>query len=280
MVMNLDLNRHVGKYYGKYSADVTNNEDELQQGRIKVTIPSMFGPDMEVTARPCFSTAHFYVPPVGAKVWIEFEGGDPQYPLYVGVWYPAGATPPESAVTPPDNRVIQTPSGHTIELLDKDGEEKITIRHKDNSFITFDKDGSVLISNKNGSHVYLNAKAGEATITEEHGNFIRMKDDGLTLVNVSGALIEMKNDAVKVVAKGAVTISGTDLNVECGSVSLGQGAGQGGQPTLLGQVFTTLYGTHTHACAVGPTGPPLPPIQPLLTPGNPASPLSQSVKVK
>jgi hypothetical protein len=273
-----DLSRHIGKFYGKYSGEVTNNEDDEKRGQIKVKVPSVFGLNMEVTARPCFATAHFYVPPVGAKVWVEFEAGDPNYPLYVGVWYPVDAAPPEAAINPPDNRVIQTPSGHTIEMMDKEGEEKIVIRHKDNSFIAFDKDGNVVISNKNGSHVYLNAKEQETTITEEHGNFIRMKDDGITVVNVNGALIEMKEDKVKVVAKEAVTINAKDVNIESSTVSLGKGAGLAGQSAILGEIFMTLYSTHTHACAVGPTGPPLPPVQPLLN--TPLSPLSKAVKLK
>jgi Type VI secretion system/phage-baseplate injector OB domain len=284
MVMNRDLNRHVGKYYGKYSGDVTDNEDAEQMGRIKVKVPTMFGADREVIARPCFPTAHFYVPPVGAKVWVEFEAGDPSYPLYVGIWYPTGTVPPQAAVTPPDNRVIQTPSGHTIELMDKEGEEKIVIRHKDNSFISLDKTGSVLVSNKNGSHIFLNAEQEEATITEQHGNFIRMKDDGVSVVNVNGAVIEMKDDSVKVIAKDAVTISTKDLNIETSTVNLGQGSGQGmgpgspGEKALLAESFLLqVFASHMHPSAMGPTGPPIP-----TPPGVPPYTLilSKSVKIK
>ena len=269
--------RHLGKYYGKYSGEVTANEDDDHLGRIMVKVASVFGPTLAVRARPCFATCQFFVPPVGAKVWVEFEAGDPSFPLWTGMWYAADSVPQEAAIKPPDDRVIQTPSGHTIELMDKKGEEKIVVRHKDNSYIAIDKDGGVLIANKNGSHLFLNAKDGEATLVEEHGNLLRMKSDGLTLVNASGAVLEMKGDKVKIIAKDAVTISTKDVNIESSTVSLGKGAGTGGQRMVL-EPFLMSYMTHTHATALGPSGPPLPPIVPPPVPETPHTMLSKGVK--
>src|SRR5262245_27429655 len=103
-----DLRRHAGKFYGKYSGTVTDNADKNFFGRIKVTVPTVFGDGVEVSARPCFAYGHFFVPPVGAQVWVEFEAGDTNYPLWVGTWYPDGKAPTEAAISPPDNRVIQT----------------------------------------------------------------------------------------------------------------------------------------------------------------------------
>src|SRR6516164_3467460 len=122
-----DVRHHAGKYYGKYrGAVVQNDADPDHMGSIVVTVPSIFGPDAKVTARPCLPYGHFFIPPVGTQVWIEFEGGHTDYPIWVGTWYPRGATAAPAAISPPDNRVIQTASGHTIEIMDKAGEEKIT----------------------------------------------------------------------------------------------------------------------------------------------------------
>src|SRR5579871_4147029 len=118
-----DMERHAGKFYGKYSGEVTDNTDTETRGNITVKVPSVFGTDVEVLARPCLPFGHFFVPDVGAKVWVEFEAGDLRFPIWVGVWYPTDSTPKDAAISPPDNRVIQTPSGHTIEILDKAGEE-------------------------------------------------------------------------------------------------------------------------------------------------------------
>jgi Type VI secretion system/phage-baseplate injector OB domain len=251
-----DLKHHVGKFYGKYSGTVKDNQDPKFIGRIKVTVPSIFGDGLEVSARPCFLYGHFFVPPVGTHVWIEFEAGDTHYPLWVGTWYPEGKTPSEAAISPPDNRVIQTQSGHTIEIQDKNGEEKITIRHKTNAFVAIDKDGSVLIGAKNGSSVVLNAKDGNVMLVESNGNTISMKDDSIVLMNKGGeATLEMKG--------GVVQIAGEKILLRGTQVVLGENAME---PAVLGKMFTTLFNAHTHATAVGPSGPPIPPLVPEVGP--------------
>ncbi len=256
MIGNTDLDRHIDKYYGKYSGEVTDNTDSDNMGRIKVKVLSVFGPNLEVAARPCFPFGHFFVPPVGAKVWVEFEAGDTRHPIWVGTWYPKGKTPPEAAIKPPDNRVIHTPSGHTIEIMDKKDEEKITIRHNSNAFVAIDKDGGVLIGAKNGSTVVLNAKKNNIMIVESNGNTISMQDDSIVLMNKDGkATLEMKG--------GVVQIVGEKVILRGQQVVLGE---QAMEPTLMGSVFTGLFNAHTHPTALGPSGPPLPPLIPMVGP--------------
>lgn len=239
------------RWYGKYSGTVADNEDPQQQGRVRVIVPAIFGATLQVWARPCFPYAHFFVPPLDAKVWVEFEAGDPQYPIWSGAWYPASATPEESRVTPPDNRVIQTASGHTIELDDTDGKPRITIRHKDNSFLAIDDKGSVIVANKNGSTLYLNADKAEASLISQHGHAIAMTDAGVVMMNSDGSSLDLTGDTVRITA-AKILLEGT-------TVSLGAGAAE---PTLLGQQFQTLWTQfllHTHPSAMGPTGPATPP---------------------
>jgi|SRR6516162_4601622 hypothetical protein len=100
------LSHHVGKYYGKYSGTViANDQDDDNMGTIVVSLPSLFGPDAQITARPCLPYGHFFIPDVGSAVWVEFEGGDKDYAIWVGTWYPQGSTPAPAAISPPDNRV-------------------------------------------------------------------------------------------------------------------------------------------------------------------------------
>jgi len=260
-----DLRRHVDRYYGKYSGEVTDNDDAKafgdndKLGRIRVRVPTIFGATTEVWARPCLPFGHFFIPAIGTKVWVEFEAGDRRYPLWVGTWYPSGSVPAEAAVSPPDNRVIRTPSGHTIELLDKDGEEKIVIKHKGNSFLSIDKDGSVTLANHKGSHIFLDANDEQATFVEQHGNLMSMTKDGVVIANSDGSLIELGGDTVRITAPKVV--------VQASSVALGEGAQE---PTILGQTFMAMWNAfivHTHPSAMGPTGTPVPPGQPL-APGN------------
>jgi hypothetical protein len=262
MYNSTDLQRHIGKFYGKYSGEVVNNEDEEKRGQITVRIPSIFGTesDSEVTARPCLPYGHFYIPPVGAKVWVEFEAGNLAYPIWVGTWYPVDSPPEEAAVTPPDQRVIHTASGHIIQLGDKAGEEQITIRHQGNSFVSIDKDGSVIIGNHKGSTLILNAKDENVVLIEQHGNTISMTDAGIIVVGKDGgAAVELKGDMARIVAK--------DIILQGSSVALGAANSPTElEPTLKGNAFKLLWDVfifHTHATAMGPSGPPVPPAQPL-----------------
>lgn len=255
------------KFYGKYSGVVVDNVDPLQLGNLKVLVPSLFGESKEpITARPCLPYGHFFVPPLEATVWVEFEAGDLAHPLWVGAWYPATQPPPAEGA--PTHRVIHTPSGHTIELVDEDGEEKILIKHKSNAFISIDKHGGVLISNAKGSHIHLNAEKDGASFVEQHGNLVTMTDKGLVLVNNEGAMIELTGQQARIMAK--------EVMLQGSSVSLGEGAME---PTILGQSFASMWNAfamHTHATAVGPSGPPIPPGLPL----TPTFGLTNAVTVK
>lgn len=273
MLSHQDLNRHVGRYYGKYSGEVIDNADSLKLGRVQVSVPTVFGSEMPVWARPCFPAGHFWVPPIGAKVWVEFEAGDPGYPLWVGTWYPDGTVPPEAALSPPDARVLHTPGGHVVELLDTAGEEKVIIRHKSGAFVSIDKNGSVLIANKEGSHLHLDAEKGSATWMEQHGNLVSMGEKGVVVVNKDGTTLEMKDGKVKVIAADGVQIEAKDVAMNVAGATIGKDAME---PAVLGQQLNILWTAlmlHTHPSAMGPTGPAVG--IPALTPA-----LSLAVKVK
>ena len=80
------------KYYGKYRGTVLNNVDPLQIGRIQVTVTDVSAVLPTSWAMPCVPIAGkqmgtFFVPQVGAGVWMEFEQGDPDYPIWVGGYW-------------------------------------------------------------------------------------------------------------------------------------------------------------------------------------------------
>lgn len=266
-----EFSRHVGRYYGKYRGKVSDNVDERFLGTLQVTVPAVFGPDTIVPAAPCLPYGHFFVPPKDTDVWIEFEAGDTASPLWVGVWYPEGAAPVEAQVSPPDHRVIQTPAGHTIEIVDTEGEEQILIRHAKDAFVTIDHDGSVLLADAKGSHLHLDAKDGTATLVEAHGNFLTMGEKGTSVVNPQGTVVDVVDDTVHVSA-ASVILNGT-------SVALGSGAAE---PTVMGTSFKALWDTlllHVHPHPMGPTLPMAPPDQ-LALQLLPPKHLTSSVVVK
>lgn len=263
-----DLARHVGKFYGKHAGTVTDNKDEQKRGWVEVNVPAVHGTTAKAWARPCFPAGHFFVPDVGTPVWVEFEGGYRDKPIWVGVWWPKDKTPEETRVTPPTHRVIQTAFGHTIELSDEEGKEKVVIRNGKDAFVALQTDGSVIVSNKSGSNLYLNAEGEEATLMSQQGHVLTMTKDALLLINDGGSVFEMKGGKVTVMAKD-IALAGT-------GVALGAGAAE---PTVMGNAFSILWNllaTHVHPTALGPSGPAVPPILPL----QPGIHLTSSVVVK
>jgi hypothetical protein len=82
-------------YFGKFRGKVANNIDPLQQGRIQVSVPAVLGDSSLAWAMPCVPFAgagvgFFVIPPNGANVWVEFEGGDPDRPIWTGCFWGLG----------------------------------------------------------------------------------------------------------------------------------------------------------------------------------------------
>ena len=108
----------VCQYYGKYRGTVVNNIDPEQRGRLLVTVPDVLGVNLSSWAMPCLPLAGsnmgiYTVPPVGAGVWIEFEQGDPDYPVWVGCfWGTAAEVPGAGAKRPPDSAGDHPANGH------------------------------------------------------------------------------------------------------------------------------------------------------------------------
>ena len=91
-------------YYGKYRGTVMNNIDPEGLGRIQATVPGVPGLDKSPTtwAYPCVPIAGkqrgvYTVPETGAGVWIEFERGDPRYPIWVGGFWGTASEVPSDA---------------------------------------------------------------------------------------------------------------------------------------------------------------------------------------
>jgi hypothetical protein len=115
------------KFYGKYRGTVINNIDPLRMGRIQVIVPDISITPLLSWAMPCVPWAGpqmgiYVVPLVEAGVWIEFEQGDIDYPIWVGCWW--GSTPEVpsvgSTLTTPGAPVvvIQSPSQSGMVLSD------------------------------------------------------------------------------------------------------------------------------------------------------------------
>jgi hypothetical protein len=117
------------KYYGIYRGTVIDNVDPMFLGRIMATVPDAGGIIPSTWATPCVPLAGkqmgtFMVPQIGAGVWIQFEAGDPDRPVWTGGWWGVAAEVPVLALAgvPGDpNIVIQTTLQNAIVVSDLPG---------------------------------------------------------------------------------------------------------------------------------------------------------------
>lgn len=90
------------RHYGKYRGRVESNTDPLSRGRLLVVVPALLG-DQSVWAMPSVPYAgdgvgFFAMPPVGTGVWVEFEAGDLDYPIWSGCFWADGQISSSDAV--------------------------------------------------------------------------------------------------------------------------------------------------------------------------------------
>ncbi len=116
------------RFYGKYRGTVSNNLDPEQLGRIQAIVPAVSNVIPTSWAMPCVPMAGkaqgvYMVPQLGAGVWIEFEEGDPDKPIWVGgYWGNAAEVPPLAFAPPPippgQNIVLETTLQNTLLISD------------------------------------------------------------------------------------------------------------------------------------------------------------------
>jgi uncharacterized protein involved in type VI secretion and phage assembly len=117
------------KYYGKYRGTVVSNADPEQIGRILAMVPDVSGPLPTSWAMPAYPVGGIQygvvaAPLVGAGVWIEFEQGNPDYPIWTGCFYGTAAeVPTMTHVIPPlvPGITLQTPLQNSLSIADTPG---------------------------------------------------------------------------------------------------------------------------------------------------------------
>lgn len=135
-----------GRFYANYRGVVENVEDPDNLGRLQVLVPQVYGDDLyEYWAAPkLFAGAgigSFILPNKGDFVWVEFENGDPRYPIWSYGWWGQGQVPEGAS---PLNKVIQTTTGHRVELDDENMLVRITDANK--NIVELNSNGVSIIS--------------------------------------------------------------------------------------------------------------------------------------
>lgn len=165
------------KYFGKYRAVCVNNIDPLHMARIQVSVPDVTGSMPTTWAMPCLPVAGvsmgiFAVPPRGAGVWVEFEQGDPDYPIWVGCYWGGASELPKLAKS-------ALPAVATITLETKRG-------------------GGISVSDLPGP-------TGGITLKSAQGASVIVNDTGIYIKNGKGASLTMIGPKVTV-NSGALTV--------------------------------------------------------------------------
>jgi uncharacterized protein involved in type VI secretion and phage assembly len=176
------------RLYGLYPAEVTDNKDPDNQGRVRIKLP--WSPDSdkgyEVWARLATlmagpSRGSWFIPDPGDEVLVGFEGGDPRRPYVIGALWNGTDTPPE--------------------LMDNAGSNlKKSITSRNNVRITLDDttgQESVTIETPTGQKVVLRDGPGTIEVSDSNGNSIRTEAAGITIratarVTVQAIQVEVK----------------------------------------------------------------------------------------
>ncbi|MFN3372173.1 MAG: phage baseplate assembly protein V [Chloroflexus sp.] len=143
----------MSQFFGKYRGKVEHNLDPLQQGRVQVSVPAVLGEGRASWAMPCVPFAGngvglFLIPPTGAHVWVEFEGGDPDYPIWSGCFWGAGEAPAVPAVA--EMKVLKTNTA-TITINELPGVGGITIETATGAKIAITATGIEINNGQGGS---------------------------------------------------------------------------------------------------------------------------------
>jgi uncharacterized protein involved in type VI secretion and phage assembly len=146
------------QFYGKYRGVVTDNQDPLMLGRIRAKVHDVLSDNESGWATPCVPYAGkgvglFLIPPKDALVWIEFEHGEPDHPIWTGCFWAQGEVPVTPAV--PEKKVLKTDVG-TVTLDDTDGAGGITIETTDGMKVVINS-GGIEINNGQNANIKLNS---------------------------------------------------------------------------------------------------------------------------
>jgi uncharacterized protein involved in type VI secretion and phage assembly len=169
-----------GNYIGKFRGTVINNQDPEMRGRITCMVPDVLGLIPTTWAEACIPLSgptgppmgFYIVPPLGAGVWVEFENGDSDYPIWTGCrWGGASDIPPLSKTSSPlmPNIIIQTLGQNMVVVSDLPGPT-----------------GGIMLKSATGASIIVN-------------------DTGIYIQNGKGATVTLSGPSVNI-NNGALTV--------------------------------------------------------------------------
>jgi uncharacterized protein involved in type VI secretion and phage assembly len=150
-------------YWGKYRGVVTNNVDPKKQGRITAKVSDVLADEPSTWALPCMPMTGnhagvYVVPTIGSGVWIEFEQGDPNKPVWTGgFWGSDGEVPAPAGQGRPDSPsiVLQTAGKNIIVISDVPGPQGGVLLKLDSGASISITDVSITLDNGKGASIVM-----------------------------------------------------------------------------------------------------------------------------
>lgn len=166
------------QYFGKYRGTVVNNVDPMVMGRIQAIVPDVSSVALTSWAMPCFpmagiQTGAVAVPPPGSGVWIEFERGDPDYPVWTGGFFGSAAEMPAlHMMTPPGLSAV------TLQTMLQNGVTVTDLPGPTGGIVIKTPGGASLIVNDTGIYIQ-NGRGASITLV---GPTVTVNNGALTVI--------------------------------------------------------------------------------------------------
>lgn len=193
------------QFFGKYRGVVVRNDDPERRGRLQVKVPAVLGEASLNWALPCLPVAApgagvYLIPPVGAQVWIEYEAGDPEVPIWSGCFWAPNGIP---AAPTPGTKVIRFGSA-VLTLHNDPAPETIRLEvEKGGTPSKLEVSESALVLERGKAHLKISDAGVEIVV------------DGTT-IKVTGTEIQLRSGAAGV----QVTSAGGKVSVNNGALEV------------------------------------------------------------
>lgn len=179
------------KFYGKYRGVVANVLDPERRGRILAQVPAVYKDGISGWAEPCLpltgiNSGLLALPQIGSPIWMEFEQGDPERPIWCGGFWQTGMAP--SAIAPLQT-LLQTAGGNSILLDDTPGVGGITLTTLTGDTLQLSPATGALLQTALGDKIEI-GPAG-ITLKTASGNKLMVTSANIELSTVQGASIQL-----------------------------------------------------------------------------------------
>jgi hypothetical protein len=260
--------------FGKFRAICSDVNDPERMGRIRVFCPAVYGEGKSPWASPNLPPNSFSLPKEGDSIWVEFEEGNPRFPIWTGIWYNRGTSPMQDLHPPLTDR--------NGTVIDKDLDDRSTRpideveRSPYRGGLYYDPTKHVLFESETGLRVwvdedpqddggyYIEDRAGNQfqikddekepfLFTDMNGNIIRTTLDGLIQSNFWGSNLEIGKDFVNLIDayngnSVKMTPQGTEIRSSMGNTITMHGTSMrmkcaGGAAITLSGGTIILHGT-------------------------------------